>query len=115
MYKNETALVLSMIIPGGGMFYKGWRTPGWSFYLSEMFLAGFCIYTKDEKKKVMYGGIALGGVKLIELVTAFFCKPSFGFFNIEKEGNIQQASLSMDIRQSEVGDMVYNVGLAFKF
>lgn len=112
---NEAALVLSMVIPGGGMFYKGHRIPGWGFYLSEMFLAGFCIYTKDEKKKVMWGGIALGGVKLIELVASFFSPPSYTFYNIEKEGRIQPASLSFRVQPDGSGEPVYGLGMSFSF
>ncbi len=111
MNKNETALVLSLFIPGGGMFYKGYRLPGWSFYLSEMFLAGFCVYTKDNKKKVLYGGIALGGVKLIELITAYFCPPAYSFFKFEQEGRINQTSLSIKIDPTESGDLIYKMGL----
>jgi hypothetical protein len=113
--KDETALILSIFIPGGGMFYKGYRIPGWGFHLSEMFLAGFCVYTKNEKKKVVWGGITLGGVKLIEMMTAFLCKPAYKFFNLEKEGQIQQTSLSMDVHPTETGDMIYRLGLSYHF
>jgi len=115
MKRNETALALSIFIPGGGMFYKGHRLPGWSFYLSEMFLAGFCVYTKDDRKKVMWGGIALGGVKLIEFITVYFCPPSFSFFKFEKEGKINPASLSMKIDPTESGDLVYKIGLTCSY
>ncbi len=115
MNKNETALVLSLFIPGGGMFYKGYRLPGWGFHLSELFLAGFCVYTREDKKKVLYGGIALGGVKLIELITAYFCPPAYSFFKFEKEGRINQASLSMKIDPTETGDLIYKLGLSCNF
>jgi hypothetical protein len=115
MKKDETALVLSIFIPGGGLFYKGHRLPGWGFHLSEMFLAGFCVYTKNEKKKVMWGGITLGGVKFIELMTAFLCKPAYVFFNLEKEGQVQQASLSMDVHPTETGDLMYRLGLSYNY
>jgi hypothetical protein len=113
--RNETALVLSIFIPGGGMFYKGYRLPGWGFHLSEMFLAGFCVYTKNEKKKVIWSGITLGAVKFIELMTAYFCRPAYSYFNLEKEGQIRQASLSMDISPTETGDLVYKLGLSFNY
>ena len=115
MKKDETALMLSIFIPGGGMFYKGYRLPGWGFHLSEMFLAGFCVYTKNDKKKVLWGGITLGGVKFIELMTAFLCKPAYKFFNLEKEGQIQQASLSMDVHPTETGDLLYRLGLSYHY
>lgn len=115
MNRNEAALVLSTLIPGGGLFYKGHRLPGWSFYLSEMFLAGFCVYTKDDHKKVMWGGITLGAVKFIELVTAYFCKPSFFFFNLEQEGAISQASLSLNIEPSGSGEPLYRVGMSLRY
>ncbi|MBN2159054.1 MAG: hypothetical protein JW807_06635 [Spirochaetes bacterium] len=115
MTKNEAALVLSMVIPGGGMFYKGHRIPGWGFYLSDMFLAGFCVYTKDDKKKVMWGGIALGGVKLVELLSSFFSPPSFKFYNKEKEGRIRPASLSFQVHPDGSGEPVYGLGMSFSF
>jgi len=113
--KNEAALALSAMIPGGGMFYKGYRLAGWAFYLSEMFMAGSCVYLKDKRKLITYGGIALGGVKLIELVAAFFSGPSYGFYKLEKEGRIQSASLSMDVRGVETGEIIYGIGLSLRF
>lgn len=113
--RNETALVLSALIPGGGYFYKGYRLPGWSFYLSELFLAGLCVYKKDDKRYVMYGGIALGGVKLVELISVFFCRSSYSFHNIEREGAIQPGALSMSIDPAESGDLVYHAGYTMRF
>ena len=113
--KNEAALVLSLIIPGGGMFYKGHRLAGWGFHLSELFLAGFCVYTKDEKKKVLYGGITLGAVKLIDLVASCFSPPSYNFYNLEKEGRISVSSPLMDINIADNGDPVYRVGISCTF
>jgi hypothetical protein len=113
--RDETALVLSIFIPGGGMFYKGYRLPGWGFHLSEMFLAGFCVYTKNDHKKVLWGGVTLGAVKFIELMTAYFCRPAYKFFNLEKEGQIQQASLSMDVHPAETGDLIYRIGLSYNY
>lgn len=113
--KNEAALALSLVIPGGGLYYKGYRLPGWGFYLSEMSLAGLCVYAKDDKKKVMSAGIALAGVKLIELITAYFCKPSYNFYNIEKEGRISPPALSMGIDTSESGGLVYKLGVSVKY
>jgi hypothetical protein len=110
--KNEAALVLSLIIPGGGMFYKGHRIPAWGFHLSEMFLAGFCVYTKDEKKKVLYGGIALGAVKLIDLVSSYFSPPSYSFYNLEKEGRIALASPLMSIDLADSGEPVLKLGIS---
>ncbi len=113
--KNETALVLSLIIPGGGMFYKGHRLAGWGFHLSELFLAGFCVYTKDEKKKVLYGGITLGAVKLVDLVASFFSPPSYNFYNLEKEGRISVSAPLMDVNISDNGDPVYRLGISCTF
>jgi len=115
MTKDEAALALSAVIPGGGMFYKGHRLPGWGIYLSEMFLAGFCVYIKDDRKKLTYGCIALGAVKLIDLAAAYFSKPSYGFYNLEKEGRMQSASVSLNIQGSETGELIYLMGLSLRF
>ena len=115
MNRNETALVLSAFIPGGGYFYKGYRMPGWSFYLSELFLAGLCVYKKDDKKYLLYGGIALGGVKLVELISVFFCTSSYSFHNIEREGPLQPGSLSFSIDPTQGGGLVYHAGYSMRF
>jgi len=113
--KDAAALVLSALLPGAGMFYKGWRVPGWGFYCAEMFLAGFCVYRKDARKEIVYAGIALAAVKIADLAAAFFSPPSYGFYNIEIEGRISAPALSMEVRQSMSGEPIYRVGAVMAF
>ncbi len=115
MKRNETALALSVVIPGGGLYYKGHRLTGWGFYLTEMSLAAFCVYGMDNRKHLAYGGIALGAVKLIELAAAFFAPTSYEIHRIEREGEIRPGSLSMDIGPSPGGGLVSRVGYSFTF
>lgn len=115
MNRNETALALSLFIPGGGMFYKGYRIPGWTFYLPELSLAGFMVYYSDDQKKLMYAGIALGGLKIIELITVYFCPPAFDFFKYEQEGAIQKTHITFRLDPAETGDLTYKIGLSANF
>ena len=105
MNRNETALVLSLLIPGGGMFYKGHRLPGWGFYLSEMFLAGFCVYTKDDKEK---GDVWRDNPWRSETYRAgcrhFSARPHTIFINLEQEGRISVSASLIDVSISDNGD-----------
>ncbi len=115
MHKNVSALALSTVIPGGGLFYKGHRLAGWGFYLSEMSLAAFCVYGMDNRKHLLWGGVALGGVKLLDLLTALLAPPSYEVHGIEREGEIRPGSLSMDIVPAPGGDLVSRLGYRFTF
>lgn len=80
--KNLVALAMSTLFPGGGWFYKGHRIPGWGFYLGEMSLLGYAIYSLEEPY-VNYIWIALGALKALDLVLAAVMPTGYRFFNRE--------------------------------
>ncbi len=113
--RDTTALAFSVVIPGGGLFYKGQRLLGWGFYFSEMTLAVLGVYNRYSRKKTAYLFSALGGVKLVELITAYFIKPSYSFYNYELERGITRSSLDFGFRDSGGGDLVFSASLIYRF
>jgi hypothetical protein len=66
-------------VPGGGMFYKGYRWTGWGIYLSEMTLIGCSVYTEDKKNRNILLG-SLAALKCIEIAAAYIITPAYPFF-----------------------------------
>jgi hypothetical protein len=106
--KDNIAAVFSLFIPGGGSFYKGHRFAGWSFYFSEMSAAGFAVYNYD-KKSGKYALCALGALKLADIIYAYLVRPSYSFYNLEKEREINPAYLNMGFNTGRNHDRIYNL------
>lgn len=80
--RNSMAGFLSVLIPGGGMFYKGYRIIGWGFYTTEMGLASYAMYNRDEKNG-KYAFAALGAIKALEVFASIVIGPSYKVFRDE--------------------------------
>jgi hypothetical protein len=79
---DASAAILSVFVPGAGMFYKGYRWAGWGMYLSEMTLAGCAVYAEDKKdRNILLGSLA--AIKLIEICASYIITPSYPFFKKE--------------------------------
>jgi hypothetical protein len=48
--RNAAAGFFSLLFPGGGLFYKGRRVEGWTYYASEMALAAYASYNWQTEK-----------------------------------------------------------------
>ncbi|MCP4132008.1 MAG: hypothetical protein GY754_13605 [bacterium] len=114
--KDEAALLFSLFVPGGGLFYKGYRLFGWSYYAVEMGLAGYGIYNLGTNK-ALYAFAALGAVKLVELFHAYFVSSSYEFYNFEKrEGTSTGFSgVSTGLREFIEDEGIYSVSLSYRF
>ncbi|MBN2402063.1 MAG: hypothetical protein JXN64_06665 [Spirochaetes bacterium] len=106
--KDNIAAIFSLFLPGGGLFYKGHRLAGWSFYFSEMAAAAYTVYNygSDSSKYALY---ALGIIKLIDIAYAYITSPSYSFYNLEKERKIEPVSLNMGIKTGHNRDQIYNI------
>ena len=93
--RDLTSLLLSALIPGGGLFYKGQRAAGWSYYFCEMALAGYGVYRFGDNKTGAYALYALGAVKLIEFIHAWFIPSSYDFYNQEIRPERNEVTLSL--------------------
>jgi hypothetical protein len=111
---DAAAVVFSVVIPGGGLYYKGHRLAGWCFYFSEMMTAGYGVYRKDAGKKGTWAFAALGAIKAAEIVGAWMVKSSYRFYNQEVDGETEGASLSMGMGRIEE-ESVYRLGVTLGF
>ncbi|MFH0975632.1 MAG: hypothetical protein V1874_07595 [Spirochaetota bacterium] len=106
--KDNMAAVFSLFIPGGGLFYKAHRLAGWGFYFSEMSAAGYAVYNY-EKKSGKCALIALGALKLADIIYAYIIRTSYSFYNLEKERQIEPAFLNMGFNTGPDHDRIYNL------
>ena len=81
---DASAAVWSAIIPGGGLFYKGYRSSGWGFYAAEMAAASVAAHYgwSDGGRRAL---CVLGAVKCAEIAIAWFVRPSYAFYSREYE------------------------------
>lgn len=79
---DRSAAAISVLVPGGGMFYKGYRWSGWGFYLGEMSMAGYAVYTEDDDVRFKLLG-SLAVLKCAEIALSYFISPSYANFNRE--------------------------------
>lgn len=110
---NNMAGVMSLLFPGGGFFYKGYNAHGWSFYFTEMSLAGYGVYYKDASKG-KYAFAALGAVKVIDIVYAYLIESNYGYYNLEKEREHKGFSFSAGLNESNE-ELIYNFALNYRF
>lgn len=96
---DATAAVVSVFIPGGGMFYKGHRLEGWCFYLSEMSMAGYAVYQWDnDSGKIAAGGLLL--LKAAEVAFSWAVTPSYRVYKNEigSDGGCPDLSVGLNSR-----------------
>jgi len=100
-HQAAAAAVSSLVIPGGGLFYKGYRAAGWGYFSAEMMAASvFCYYGKSKKG---WSALAfLAGLKTVEILNAAFIRPDYLFYNreYEREGN---ARVDFSLRADDRG------------
>jgi hypothetical protein len=112
--KDIAAASFSVFLPGGGFFYKGCRTAGWSFYFTEMFLASYGIYNYNSRNDSLYIFAALGGIKIIDIIGAYFISPSYDFFNLEKERKLDKTTFDLGLIDLN-NECIYNFMISYHF
>lgn len=110
---DTSAAVVSIFVPGGGMFYKGYRWSGWGIYLGEMSLAGYAVYTEDKRERNMLLG-SLAFIKCAEIALSYFISPSYAFYNreVSSAGDID---FSIGITEGFTGKGEVNASLSFRY
>jgi hypothetical protein len=101
LYRDNMAAFLSAVVPGGGLFYKGYRLPGWGYFFTEMSLAGYAVYNWDRGNRGRYALSAAGIIKLLEIVNAYLIPSSYRFFNLEVDRSTRDFELSVRTRSIE--------------
>jgi hypothetical protein len=107
--RNSTAFILSVIIPGGGLFYKGYRLAGWSFYLTEFTLAGYYMSHKGDTaaRYALYGA---GIIKGVEFLSAVLLPPAYRVFS---EGTGEQGAFLSLGQENEKDGMRWSLGVSY--
>ena len=82
---DTTAAILSVFIPGGGLFYKGYRGAGWAMYAGEMSFAGCAVYMYGSRNGYI-SIAAFAALKAADILAAWMLEPSFESFRKEVAG-----------------------------
>jgi hypothetical protein len=110
---DQSAAVISIFVPGGGMFYKGYRWTGWGVYLGELSLAGYAVYTGDKQRRNLAAG-SLALLKLAEIAVSYFIPPSYSFFNREISAS-DNIDFSIGVKADDNGNEEITAGLSFRY
>lgn len=85
MEHDTTAALLSVFIPGGGLFYKGYRGAGWAMYAGQMPLAGCAVYMYGSRNGyICMAAFAL--LKAADILAAWMLEPSYETYRKEVAG-----------------------------
>ena len=114
-HRDQAAAFLSLLVPGGGLFYKGYRIAGWSFYFAEMALAGFGAYSTGDGSDYGYAFGALAIVKAIEIVCAYLIEPSYEVYRLERERRAGRISFSLNVLPDHLGKNVFMASCGMRF
>jgi hypothetical protein len=108
-----SASVVSIFIPGGGMFYKGYIWTGWCTYLAEMSMAGYAVYTQDKgQRNILIGSLAV--LKCAEIILSYVIPPSYSFYNREVSSNDNiDFSISINKNNDLGGEITASVSLRY--
>jgi hypothetical protein len=111
---DNTSTVISLFVPGGGLFYKGYRGAGYGFYAAEMSLFGYGIYTgKSSRRKAAFAGFA--AVKAADIALAWFLEPAYSVYRNEMSSIESGPRFSLGIVPGAEGsgDFVFAVTQSF--
>ncbi len=87
--QDLSAAVVSVFVPGGGLFYKGYRWSGWGVYIGEISLAGYALYAdKSVKRNRLL--CSLAAVRVAEIIASYYMPSSYQYFSreISSTGNV---------------------------
>lgn len=94
--ENRTTILMSLLVPGGGLFYKNYRFSGWLSYYMEMSIASYAVYNWNNADLRNYSLLALVALKGCETALALLLTPDYKLYREE-----------LGVNSS------FNVGLAF--
>lgn len=91
--KDVMAVLVSAIVPGGGLFYKGNRLWGYGYWLSEFTLGGVVAYKQAGNRNILLG--ILAGIKVVELFHAWLATPAYMVYSYELSHNTTPINVGM--------------------
>lgn len=111
LYRDNTAALLSAIIPGGGLFFKGYRYTGWAYFLSQMALGSYCAYYWNDDNTRKYFLVGIAAIKALEILHAYLVKPSYSFFTAEIAAGRTEIIFSATTTEKANNEICYWTGL----
>ena len=108
-----SAAVVSVFIPGGGMFYKGYRWTGWGVYLGEMSLAGYAVYEGDSSRRNRLL-CSLAVFKLAEIAASYYAPVSYPWFNRELSSS-GDVDFSIGLNKNSAGGGEFTASASFRY
>lgn len=111
LYGDNTAAFLSAIIPGGGLFFKGYRYTGWIYFLSEMAMGSYAAYHRDDEKNRKYALMGIAAIKALEILHAYFVKPSYAFFTSEVATGSTEMIMHATVLEHPHNEVRYQLGM----
>ncbi len=111
LYHDNTAAFLSAIIPGGGLFFKGYRYTGWAYFLSEMAISSYAAYHWDNEKTRKYMLMGISAIKALEILHAYCIKPSYSFFTSEVATGSTEMIMYATVLEHPHMEVCYLVGM----
>lgn len=113
--RDSMAAVLSLVVPGGGLYYKGYRASGWFFYFSEMTAAGYGVYNGTSRIEGRIALLILTGLKCADMLAAWLVEPSYSFYRFETGwGSVRPFFSVGELRRGDTG-VSYMLGLTAQF
>lgn len=111
---DNTSAVISLFVPGGGLFYKGYRLGGYGFYAAEMSLLGYGIYTgESSRRSIAFAGFA--AVKATDMALAWFLEPAYPAYRNEVADRSAEPEFSIGMLpgMEGEGEFVFSVTQSF--
>ncbi len=114
--RDVMAAVMSVVVPGGGLFYKGYRYLGWGYYSAEMGLAGFGVYSLGAAGSRGVTFLALAGlVKLVEICHACLAGPNYKVYRRETASAWSGVRFLAGGERTAEGEAIYRIGVGFRY
>ena len=109
---DMSAAVVSVFIPGGGLFYKGYTLSGWGMYIGELALAGTAVYADDTgERNVLLGSLA--AMKCAEIILSWALPVSYPFYSRELASGDIDFSVSVNSEHGTGGEITASVSLRY--
>jgi hypothetical protein len=113
--RDNTAALLSLILPGGGFFYKGQRSAGWAAFLCEAAAGFYAAENFHDESKFNTALIAAAAVKTVSVIASYFTSPGYEIYNTETAGTAGPSVGFAFTPQDYNNGAVYSVSLNFLF
>ncbi len=111
-YKNRdlSSAVYSALIPGGGLFNKGYSFAGWSMFYLQSGILGYSVYNWSSANG-KYAMLGFASLKTFDIMLAYFITPNYPIFN----DNFDNDKTTDVIIGSSFPDDGINIGFQKKF